>query len=129
MSAKKLDKLTNYNIIINHINDNHIKFEVSLHFGGDLAYCAAWRRRTAEFAVALAVPTEGPKFWVAQKKIHNRLFDETCFASNSAKIGGGTGDAIAPRTPGSGGPLAETCDSCTAVCTALPSAAAAVAKN
>ena len=25
---------------INHINDNHMKFEVSLHFGGDLAYCA-----------------------------------------------------------------------------------------
>ena len=26
---------------INHINNNHIKFEVSLHFGGDLAYCVA----------------------------------------------------------------------------------------
>ena len=26
---------------INHMNDNHIKFEVSLHFWGDLAYCAA----------------------------------------------------------------------------------------
>ena len=25
---------------INHINDNHIKFEFSLHFLGDLAYCA-----------------------------------------------------------------------------------------
>ena len=84
------------------------------------------RRRTAEFAVALAVPTEGPKILGCTKNIHNRLFDETCFASNSAKIGGGTGDAIAPRTPGSGGLLAETCDSCTAVCTALPSAAAAV---
>ena len=43
-----------------------------------------------------------------------------------ASITAGAGDAIAPRTPGSGGPLAETCDSCTAVCTALPSTAAAV---
>jgi hypothetical protein len=25
---------------VNHINDNCIKFEVSLHFGGDLAFCA-----------------------------------------------------------------------------------------
>ena len=25
---------------LNHINDNQIKFEVSLHFGGDLAFCA-----------------------------------------------------------------------------------------
>ena len=66
------------------------------------------RRRTAEFAVALAVPTEGPKILGCTKKIHNGLFDETCFASNSAKIGGGVaGDAIAPRTPGSGGPLAD----------------------
>ena len=28
---------------INHINDNHIKFEVSLDFLGDLAYCAPQR--------------------------------------------------------------------------------------
>ena len=28
---------------INQINDNHIKFEVSLHFGGDLVYCAAYK--------------------------------------------------------------------------------------
>ena len=27
---------------INHITDNHIKFEVSLHFFGDLAYCASF---------------------------------------------------------------------------------------
>ena len=26
---------------INHINDNHIKFQVSLHLLGDLAYCAS----------------------------------------------------------------------------------------
>ena len=39
---------------------------------------------------------------------------------------GGGGDAIAPRPPFSGGPLAETYDSCTAVLRYYPRAAAAL---
>ena len=38
--AKKLDRIT-HKLLLSYIYDNHIKFEVSLHFLADLAHCAA----------------------------------------------------------------------------------------
>ena len=79
-----------------------------------MAHCSAWRRRTAEFAVALAVPTEGPKILGYTQKYIIGFFMNHGLLLIQPKSGGG-GDAIAPRPPFSGGPLAETYDSCTAV--------------
>ena len=47
----------------------HIYLEnLHLFFVSLCSKMPAWRRRTAEFAVALAVPTEGPKILGCTKK-------------------------------------------------------------
>ena len=38
---------------INHINDNHNKFEVSLHFFGNLAYCVAAATASSLFSLGV----------------------------------------------------------------------------
>ena len=55
---------------INHINDNHIQFEVSLHFGGDLAYCAAAARPTIRMETLLfALTQHSTRQWLKSHKI------------------------------------------------------------